>query len=388
MREKISGKVTIFIQLHSIVIVLFLSIFSIVFTVNFLDFKYKFTSTFIHSTSEGISSNYFLSLMASEIGQLKVLTEKENTSQISLSQILFTSMTNIWVEDTRTLLGRELPGFSTYHTEIAVAGNGTNFTNLPVESAPPLEVLLKEIEVSEKEQNSDTNSKLDSPPALKTRESEVYVYHSHSWESFIPLLSGVTNPDEAVSINEEKNIIAVGKRLQEELIKKGIGTDQSKANVTEELKKKNWNYNHSYELSRGLVQEALATEKTINYLIDIHRDSQPKEITTKMINGKPFARLFFVVGKENKNYEENLHLAKELHQKLEAKYPGISRGVFIKGKDEGNGVYNQDLTNKSMLLEFGGVENNIDELNRSIEAFAEVFSEYYWKAEEVSGNPA
>lgn len=132
----------------------------------------------------------------------------------------------------------------------------------------------------------------------------------------------------------------------------------------------------------------MATEDSINYLIDIHRDSQPKKMTTTTINGKPFARLFFVVGKENKNYEENVHLAKELHQKLEEKYPGISRGVFIKGKNEGNGVYNQDLTNKSMLLEFGGVENNMEELNRSIGAFAEVFSEYYWKAEEVSGSPA
>lgn len=40
-----------------------------------------------------------------------------------------------------------------------------------------------------------------------------------------------------------------------------------------------------------------------------------------------------------------------------------------------------------MLLEFGGVDNNMEELNRSIEAFAEVLSEYYWKAEEVSGSP-
>lgn len=384
MKEK-NGKISLFIRFNSIIIALFIFVFLIVFTINFLDFKHKFTSSFIHHTSEGISSDFFLYLMSGEIGQLKAVTDKEEILPISIPQIVFTTMTNIWPDDIRTFLGRELPGFSTYHTEIAVAGTGTNLTNLPVESAPPLEVLLKEIEVSEKEPNSDPDPNTPTP---KNGESEVFVYHSHSWESFIPLLSGVNNPDEAVSINEDKNIITVGKRLQEELIKKGIGTSQSKANVTEKLKKKNWNYNHSYELSRGLVQEALATEKTINYLIDIHRDSQPKEITTTMINGKPFARLFFVVGKENRNYEENLHLAKELHQKLEKKYPGISRGVFIKGKDEGNGVYNQDLTNKSMLLEFGGVENNMEELNRSIEAFAEVFSEYYWKAEEVNGNPS
>ncbi|MCQ6274546.1 stage II sporulation protein P [Bacillus sp. V3B] len=386
MREK-NSRLILFIRLNTINIALFILIFGIAFTVNFMDFKHKFTSSFIHNTGEKMSSNFFLYLMSSEIGQLKAVNDEENIP--SIPRILFTSMTNIWPDDIRTFLGGELPGFSSYNTEIAVAGYGTNLTNLPVESAPPLEVLLKEIEGSEKELSSkpDSNSGQESPPTPKTGENVVFVYHSHSWEAFAPLLNGINNPDEAVSINEDKNIIVVGKRLQEELIKRGIGTSQSTANVTEELQKKNWNYNHSYELSRGLVQEAIATEDTINYLIDIHRDSQPKKITTTTINGESFARLFFIVGKENKNYEANVHLAKELHQKLEEKYPGISRGVFIKGKDEGNGVYNQDLTDKSMLLEFGGVENNMEELNHSIEAFAEVFSEYYWNAEEVSGNP-
>jgi stage II sporulation protein P len=390
MREK-NGKLIFFIRLNTINISLFILIFGIVFTVNFMDFKHKFTSSFIHNTSETVSSDFFLYLMSSEIGQLKAVTEEENIPSISIPHILFTSMTNIWPDDIRTFLGRELPGFSSYNTEIAVAGNGTNLTNLPVESAPPIEVLLKEIGESEKElspkPDSDSGQESTPTPTPKTGENTVYIYQSHSWEAFIPLLNGINNPNEAVSINENKNVIVVGKRLQEELIKRGIGTSQNTANATEELQEKNWNYNHSYELSRGLVQEAMAAEDSINYLIDIHRDSQPKKVTTTTINGKSFARLFFVVGRENKNYEENVHLAKELHQKLEEKYPGISRGVFIKGKNEGNGVYNQDLTNKSMLLEFGGVENNMEELNQSIEAFAEVFSEYYWKAEEVSGSP-
>src|SRR4051812_252050 len=366
MREK-NGKLIFFIRLNTINIALFILIFGIVFTVNFMDFKHKFTSSFIHNTSETVSSDFFLYLMSSEIGQLKAVTEEENIPSISIPHILFTSMTNIWPDDIRTFLGRELPGFSSYNTEIAVAGNGTNLTNLPVESAPPIEVLLKEIGESEKElspkPDSDSGQESTPTPTPKTGENTVFIYQSHSWEAFAPLLNGVNNPNEAVSINENKNVILVGKRLQEELIKRGIGTSQNTANATEELQKKNWNYNHSYELSRGLVQEAMAAEDSINYLIDIHRDSQPKKVTTTTINGKSFARLFFVVGRENKNYEENVHLAKELHQKLEEKYPGISRGVFIKGKNEGNGVYNQDLTNKSMLLEFGGVENNMEELN-------------------------
>ena len=37
-----------------------------------------------------------------------------------------------------------------------------------------------------------------------------------------------------------------------------------------------------------------------------------------------------------------------------------------------------------MLIEFGGVDNTFEELNRSAEALADVFSEYYWQAEKVN----
>ena len=58
-------------------------------------------------------------------------------------------------------------------------------------------------------------------------------------------------------------------------------------------------------------------------------------------------------------------------------------------KSEGNGVYNQDVSNKAMLIEIGGVDNDLNELYRSVDAFTEVFSEYYWElseAKEVNGN--
>ena len=48
--------------------------------------------------------------------------------------------------------------------------------------------------------------------------------------------------------------------------------------------------------------------------------------------------------------------------------------------------YNQDLSEKAILLEFGGHENSLDEIYRSVDAVAEVFSEYYWEAEKVSGD--
>ena len=77
--------------------------------------------------------------------------------------------------------------------------------------------------------------------------------------------------------------------------------------------------------------------------------------------------------------KKNTILAKNLHKALEKKYPGLSRGVVSKDKSEGNGVYNQDLSPRAILLEVGGVDNNMTELHNAIDAFADVFSEYYWQ---------
>ncbi|MFE4524977.1 stage II sporulation protein P [Cytobacillus firmus] len=298
----------------------------------------------------------------------------------SLSGTLFKLATNTQPQDIRTFLGRELPGFSIFDTGIAVAGEGTDFTNLPVESAPPLEVLLKEKELA---MNNGQNEENAAPPVIPD-EKGVFIYHSHSWESFAPLLKDVKNTDEAVSPNEQVNVIAVGKKLSEELARKGIGAEHDKTNIAAELKKKGWNWENSYAMSRETVQTAMTENKDVKFLIDIHRDSLPRGKTTALIGQESYARLFFVVGKEHKNYEQNLKVATELHQALEAKYKGISRGVIVKGKSEGNGIYNQDLSERALLLEFGGVENNLDELNNSINAFADVFSDYYWKAEPVN----
>ncbi|MCO4130346.1 stage II sporulation protein P, partial [Enterobacter kobei] len=54
-------------------------------------------------------------------------------------------------------------------------------------------------------------------------------------------------------------------------------------------------------------------------------------------------------------------------------------GVYGKSQDQGNGIYNQNFSDKAILLEVGGVDNNQEELNRTIDAFADVFSEVYWE---------
>ncbi len=333
--------------------------------------KEYFISPVIHSFLKAAPEEAALFIMAQEMTTLRVHYSDKVTKQFDWMEIA----TNVDVGDIRSLLGREIPGLERFHTEIAIAGQGTDLSTLPMESPPPTEEQLQNQGVNQSQLDL---AKEENPPEKieEVSEKSVFIYHSHSWEAFKPLIKS-NHPQDASSTNEKVNVIAVGTKLKKELESRGIGVKHDKTNVAKGLKSKKLSYSHSYDYSRDLVQEALAQNDDLAYLIDIHRDSQPRSVTTKTINGKDYARLFFVVGKENENFGENLKIAKEINAALEQSYPGISRGVFVKTKLEGNGVYNQDLTKRAMLLEFGGVENNLNELYNSVEAFAEVFSNYY-----------
>ncbi|MDZ5470924.1 stage II sporulation protein P (plasmid) [Bacillus sp. 31A1R] len=303
----------------------------------------------------------------------------------NLSSLLFKASTNISLDDPRSLLGREFPGFSLFDGDILVAGEGTNYTNMPMESPPPQEVLNIEQEAklqnTEKLENAKANESADTPLSTGKRKM-VYIYFSHNRESFLPYLKGVKDPN--LAHHSKINVTKIGDRLKSQFESNGIGTVVEKADIMDKLNKKGWTYGRSYDESRNVVQAAMTKNDDLTYFIDIHRDSRRKKDTTKKINGKSYAKLAFVIGAEHSKYEKNLKLANKIHKKLEKKYPGLSRGIIQKKGAHTNGKFNQDLSEKAMLVEFGGVDNTFEELNRSADAFADVLSEIFWDAEEVS----
>ena len=209
----------------------------------------------------------------------------------------------------------------------------------------------------------------------------VYVYFSHNRESFLPYLQGVTNPNHAY--HSQVNVTNIGDKLKEELEKGGIGTVVDKTDIEAKLKEKGLSFARSYQESRTVVEAAVTQNRDLTYLIDIHRDSRRKKDTTIEINGKTYAKLAFVIGGEHANYEKNLAFANELQKRFDSSYKGLSRGVFTKKGSGTNGKFNQDLSEKAILVEFGGVDNTFEELYNSAEILAEVISDYYWQAERV-----
>lgn len=358
-----------------------LIVFIVVAFLTSYEMKYRFASSTIHNWLTNFSSESLMYIIGMENRYFTAVLPEESRPP-TFSSVAFEFATSIKPGDIRSLLGRELPGFALYDAEIYVAGEGTDYTSLPIESSPPMEVLLEERKAS-LEQMEKTDVQNVKPPAQTTGDKKVvFVYHSHSSESFLPHLEGVTNPNHAH--HPEVNITLVGKKFAEELGKRGIGAIGDETNMINKLKEKGLKYGSSYKVSREIVQSAMAGDNNLTYLFDFHRDNQRRDKTTVTINGKKYARIFFVIGKAHKNYEANLKFVNELNAIVDKKYPGLSRGIIKKDRSQGNGIYNQDLSNRSVLVEVGGVDNTMEENYLTAEALAEIFSEYFWDAEKVS----
>ncbi|KKB43184.1 stage II sporulation protein P [Bacillus thermotolerans] len=359
-----------------------LSLFSIVGMLTSLAYNYRISSDSLNEAAEHVPGGalYYLYEMESKVFSQYT---PDQVDMPSLGEMAFRYATNVRFKDPRSFLGKEVPGFSIYDGEILVAGEGTNYTTMPIESEPPPEVLNKENE-GDVRPAKDTTIEGDSPPSFTTDGRErVFLYFTHTRESYLPHLQGVSSPDSAH--HSELNVTKVGEMVKQALEAKGIGTAIDKTDIVAKLDAAGQGYNQSYQASRDIMVSAQENNSDLQYFIDIHRDSQRKDVTTATINGKSYAKVAFVVGGEHANYEKNAKLATELHNLLEKEYKGLSRGVILKQGKSTNGRFNQDLSEKALLIEFGGVDNSFEELKRTSEAFAETFADYYWQAEKVQG---
>ncbi|WP_462412274.1 stage II sporulation protein P [Neobacillus sp. Marseille-QA0830] len=363
-----------------------LLIFSLSGVMTSLKPQYKLSSPSVNQATTQVNGELLYQLMGWENHHF--LTVKRDVEAPKWTNVIFSLTSNINLDDPRSLLGRELPGFYQFDGQILVAGEGTNYTNMPMESSPPTEIMKSEREAAlqnlEGIENSDNAAPGETPGQTTGGRKVVYLYFSHNRESYLPYLQGVTNPN--LAYHSQINVTKIGDHLKASLEQKGIGTEIDKTDIMGNLTAKGLTMPSAYKESNTVVQAAMASNRDLSYLIDIHRDSQRKEKTTVTINGQPYAKLAFIIGGKNPNYEKNAKLASDLNQLLQDKYKGLSRGVFVKNEPGSNSIYNQNLSENALLIEFGGVDNTFEELNHSADALADVFSEYYWQAESVNGN--
>ena len=126
----------------------------------------------------------------------------------------------------------------------------------------------------------------------------VYLYNSHQTEEYAKttLAEYAVNP--TVTIN---NYI-----MLDVFQKNNINTITEERSIREVLNLNSWNYAASYKASRIYMEDVKKEYPSLKYFIDLHRDSLKKDKTTIQIGDKSYAKIIFLIGLENANYQKNL----------------------------------------------------------------------------------
>lgn len=214
--------------------------------------------------------------------------------------------------------------------------------------------------VEEESKSVPVDKKVEDSPSI-------YIYNSHQTEEY--------TPSSFVEYSVMPNVQMNNYILEEKFEDKGFVTVVEEKNIKDVLNQHGWNYASSYQASRIFLEDAKKNFPSLKYFIDVHRDSLRKDRTTVTINDKNYASILFLIGLENPNYQANLEFSEKINAKLNEKYPTLSKGIYKKQGPGVNGVYNQDFSPFTILVEMGGPENTIDEVLNTSLAFAECFLE-------------
>lgn len=212
------------------------------------------------------------------------------------------------------------------------------------------------------ESNSGPAYRADLKKTLNNAKPEVYIYHSHSTESY--------GEGGSFNENEKYNVVGMGEILTRELEQNyGIAVIHDKTDYNA------GDYNNAYKRSYDGAKKYIDKYGDFKLVIDLHRDGNSNENAVKMtLNGKPAARIIFVTAKNSKNYEGNNNATQALKDVSEKNFPNFSRGVVAYPSAKAGP--NQGLSKNSILIELGSEVNTVEEAQNSIPYIARLIAEY------------
>lgn len=203
----------------------------------------------------------------------------------------------------------------------------------------------------------DNNVKFDNSKPI------VYIYNTHDTEKYsVPFIS-----DYSVT----PTVKMVSYIFKEHLNNEGISVLVENKKIKDYLTKHKLNYYGCYDASRSYIKKA-SKNNDFKILIDLHRDSVKYKQTLYTKDNKKYAKVMFVVTTKHKSYKKNLKFAEYLDSKLNQDYKGLSRGIYKRS----DVIFNQDLNDNAILIELGGVDNQIEELNNTLEILSKIIKEY------------
>lgn len=174
------------------------------------------------------------------------------------------------------------------------------------------------------------------------------------------------------SSDPTKGVVQVGKAFSDTL--NALGVPTLHVTVMHDLE----DFNTAYTKSAETVRQMLRKYPSIQYVIDLHRDSvvrgdsYVKSFTT--VGGKPSAQVMLVVGTgqngKHPNWEKNLTVACAFKDSMDAIYPSLSRSLYLR-----TSRFNQEFLPGAMLLEVGSAANTLEEAENAARFAAEAFAD-------------
>ena len=168
--------------------------------------------------------------------------------------------------------------------------------------------------------------------AIAGEEKIVGLYHTHNDECY-------NDVDGTDSVYGKGGIHDVGSELKKQLEKLGVKVVYNEAL---HLPHDSGAYNRSLATANELLNSGVKS------VFDIHRDATPRKEYITTVNGVNMSKVRMVVGSANQNSAVNREFALTIKAYADEVYPGLIKDIYI-----GKGNYNQQLSERSMLFEFG-----------------------------------
>lgn len=184
---------------------------------------------------------------------------------------------------------------------------------------------------------------------IKSKEPLIALYNTHTGETY-GLTDGLTH------LKGKAGGVTIVAREMQKYIQEKYKIPVVYAPTIHDL-----SFNKSYVESEKTAARLIKETPGLEMIIDVHRDgSMTREQSLTKVNGQSVAKILIVIGTdaraEHPKWRENLDFARKLAAKIDAMYPGLSRGIAIK-----QGRYNQELSTKALLVEIGSDKNTTDE---------------------------
>ena len=214
--------------------------------------------------------------------------------------------------------------------------------------------MVKKEDIPYREIDIEQPEKVAEVPLNNQEQKSIYIYSTHQKEAY----------------KDQNSVMEASRYLGNLLTEAGYQVVIEERDFTQELNAQGLDYNQSYQISRNAINDALIKYQGFDLMIDFHRDSVPRSASFIERDGKSFAKMMIVLGGLSPHFSLIQNKAVTLLDKTNQIQNGIMKNILIR-----EAYYNQDISEKMLLIEVGSEENYYQEVTNSLDILAQSIHE-------------